>query len=304
MRARRTHSEINVLDLFPFITHAFHRGMGASSSALGLAQDRPSSTMSSRKLQALDFIKCYFAQWGQSPTIGEIASTLGVSRQRAHDLVHQLSTDAMIEVVAGKPSGIRLLERGAELSEVDILLQLAAREWTIAHGDLVLHAPEEHGANRAGAAATVLGALTRTELSRLPVLDHDSSLEEPPHTSQAPLQRTRMGTGTNMWCKAMRATIAHETRLARAERVAPQQAHKEARQPPPSTANWSTKPERPRKPSKTEEARRAGRGQSPIPRRGGTPAPRPSSGNCARSRRRRSIAGSTRTRGHRTPREA
>jgi DNA-binding IscR family transcriptional regulator len=34
----------------------------------------------------------------------------GVSRQRAHDIVHQMAVEKMIEVVAGKPRGIRLID--------------------------------------------------------------------------------------------------------------------------------------------------------------------------------------------------
>jgi hypothetical protein len=40
----------------------------------------------------------------------------------------------MIEVVAGKPRGIRLIDRAEELSEVDVLLRLVADGWAIADG--------------------------------------------------------------------------------------------------------------------------------------------------------------------------
>jgi hypothetical protein len=77
--------------------------------------------MSSRKLIALDFIKSYFARWGHSPTLGELAAHLDVSRKRAYDLVHQLAEEEMIQVTAGKTRGIRLVDRGEELSEADVL---------------------------------------------------------------------------------------------------------------------------------------------------------------------------------------
>jgi SOS-response transcriptional repressor LexA len=81
--------------------------------------------MRSRKLQALDFIKRYFAQWGHSPTLGELAAELGVSTKRAYDLVHQLADERQIEVTAGKTRGIRLIDRAEELSEADVLLRLS-----------------------------------------------------------------------------------------------------------------------------------------------------------------------------------
>jgi hypothetical protein len=102
---------------------------------------RLTPAMSSRKLHALDFIKRYFVEWGQSPTIGELAAELGVSRQRAHGIVRQLAVEKMIEVVAGKPRGIRLIDRAEELSEVDVLLRLVADGWMIADGDKTIVAP-------------------------------------------------------------------------------------------------------------------------------------------------------------------
>jgi hypothetical protein len=47
----------------------------------------------------------------------------------------------MIEVVAGKPRGIRLIDRAEELSEVDVLLRLVADGWKIADGDKTIVAP-------------------------------------------------------------------------------------------------------------------------------------------------------------------
>src|SRR4051812_45210802 len=96
----------------------------AFSSGVDEEQDPPRLTpeMSSRKLIALRFIKNYFVLWGHSPTLGELAAHLDVSRKRAHDLVHQLAEEEMIQVTAGKTRGIRLADRGEELSEADVLV--------------------------------------------------------------------------------------------------------------------------------------------------------------------------------------
>lgn len=132
--------------------------------------------MSSRKLIALDFIKRYFARWGYSPTLGELAAGLGVSTKRAHDLVHQLAIERMVEVTAGKTRGIRLPDRREELSEADVLLSLAARGWTVAHGGLVLR-PPEGPPESAAFPAELLGALMEKGLHDLPLLDHDPDLD-------------------------------------------------------------------------------------------------------------------------------
>jgi DNA-binding IscR family transcriptional regulator len=130
---------------------------------------RLTAAMSSRKLQAHDFIKRYFARWGQSPTIGEIAAELRVARQRAHGIVRQLSVEKMIEVVAGKPRGIRLIDRSEELSEVDVLLRLVADGWAIAAGEKTIVAPP---GGHVGQLRDRLAQLTRTGLSELLELDH------------------------------------------------------------------------------------------------------------------------------------
>ena len=130
--------------------------------------------MSSRKLQALDFIKRYFAQWGHSPTLGELAAALDVSTKRAHDLIHQLARDEMIEHLPGKTRGIRLRERGAELSEADVLVRLAGMGWTVAQEDSegrvrVIMPPADPELQKA-----LARALMEKELHELPMLDHDS----------------------------------------------------------------------------------------------------------------------------------
>ncbi len=85
---------------------------------------RITRTMRSRKLAALDFIKGYFARWGHSPSHSEIGAALNVSRQRARELVEQLSDEQQIRKVAGKARGIRLVETAEEMSIADAVLRL------------------------------------------------------------------------------------------------------------------------------------------------------------------------------------
>lgn len=129
--------------------------------------------MSSRKLLALDFIKRYFAQWGHSPTLGELAAHLDVSTKRAYDLVHQLAEDRMVEVTAGKTRGIRLVDRGEELSEADVLLKLSAMGWTIGQGSRVILPPGDPAS--AGVGAAIIQGLMEKGLHALPLLDHSAS---------------------------------------------------------------------------------------------------------------------------------
>lgn len=91
---------------------------------------RLSPTMVSRKLQALRFIKEYFAEFGKSPSLGEIGNALGVSRQRAAELVQQLETD---KDIVRKPGGrgILLTEPALMLSRSDALLILQAAGWKV-----------------------------------------------------------------------------------------------------------------------------------------------------------------------------
>lgn len=144
--------------------------------------------MSSRKLLALDFIKRYFAQWGNSPTLGELAAALDVSTKRAHDLVHQLAQEQMIRRISGKTRGIELVDRGEELSEADVLVRLAKLGWTIGAGNQVVQPPGQvpgpaHAlsdallrtlSTRSGQAASTSSgqALMDKGLHSLPRLDH------------------------------------------------------------------------------------------------------------------------------------
>jgi hypothetical protein len=131
-----------------------------------------SPTMSSMQNLALDFINRYFARWGQSPTLGELAAHLGTSRKRAHEIVHQLAAKQMIEVVAGKARGIRLVDRTKELSEQVVLARLLAEGWTIGAGSRIIFPPGE------------AEGVTENGLFLLPLLDHLAEADQ-------------MGMGTN-----------------------------------------------------------------------------------------------------------
>jgi hypothetical protein len=138
-------------------------------------ESRLTPEMRSRKLQALDFVKRYFARWGQSPTLGELAASLDVSRKRAHALVHELADDHMVEVTAGKARGMRLMDHSEELSEADILLLLRARGWTIGRDTVLILPPNSPEEALVGAA--IAQGVTEKGLHALPLLDHDARLE-------------------------------------------------------------------------------------------------------------------------------
>lgn len=112
--------------------------------------------MRSRKLQALDFIKRYFAQWGASPSLDEVGGALDVSKQRAAVIIQQLCDDDQIQRVVGKTRGIVLIDQGERLSEADVLLRAAQLGWIVNPGE-----------------RSIIRPLTEKGLPLLPVLDHD-----------------------------------------------------------------------------------------------------------------------------------
>jgi biotin operon repressor len=91
---------------------------------------RLSPAISSRKLQALRFIKEYFREWGKSPSLGEIGGSLGVSRKRAFELVQALAVEGSIIVKPGA-RGIILPEPAEMMMREDLLLQLRAHGFTV-----------------------------------------------------------------------------------------------------------------------------------------------------------------------------
>jgi SOS-response transcriptional repressor LexA len=129
--------------------------MGAPHRLDPARDRRLKPTMRSRKLQALDFIKRYYAEWGHSPSLAEIGAELGVTKQRVSSLIAQLSIDRQIEVTSGKTRGIKLVDQGEQLSEADVLLRLQQLGW------------------RVDPAARLFGPLTEKGLPELPFLDHN-----------------------------------------------------------------------------------------------------------------------------------
>lgn len=83
-----------------------------STAVSSVAALRLTPTMRSRKLQALDVIKRYFATWGGSPSLSEVAAELGVSRQRVNQLIHRLERDGLIAHTRGVPRSLRLVPIG------------------------------------------------------------------------------------------------------------------------------------------------------------------------------------------------
>ncbi|HEY0131647.1 MAG TPA: hypothetical protein VGB57_09595 [Allosphingosinicella sp.] len=133
----------------------YSRAMGEALPIDPTGNRRLKPTMRSRKLQALDFIKRYFAEWGHSPSLDEIGAALEVSKQRASELVQQLCDEDQIQRVVGKRRGIVLIDRGEQLSEADVLLRIKQLGWSV-------NASE----------GTVGRTLTQTGLPDVPELDY------------------------------------------------------------------------------------------------------------------------------------
>jgi SOS-response transcriptional repressor LexA len=124
------------------------------------AQVRITPTMRSRRLIALDFIKRYWAEWGDSPSLSEIAAKLDITRQRANQLVDQLVEQGLILRTPGKRRGLSLVER-PPISRADALLAL--RELGVKMDQDFLR--------------TGLEPLTNNGLALVPELDHDPALD-------------------------------------------------------------------------------------------------------------------------------
>ncbi len=124
------------------------------------AKYRLKPTMVSRKIQALRFIKEFYAEWGSSPSLEEIGAALGVSRQRAHALVCKLDADRAIMRRPGN-RGILLPDPALMMSRSDALLLLQASGWKVS----------VDGAN-VGMPACDVWPLTESGLPLIPELDH------------------------------------------------------------------------------------------------------------------------------------
>lgn len=97
--------------------------------------------MNSRKLQVLGFIKRYYLQTGQSPTQGEIATGLDVSKTRIQALIRQLDREKLIKRVRGRKRGIMLADRAKQVSAIDALLLLKLEGWSVNPGRFELCRP-------------------------------------------------------------------------------------------------------------------------------------------------------------------
>ena len=145
---------------FPVCSRSPDRRYGARTVS---GSRRLTPQMASRKLLALDFVKQYFARWGGSPSLDEIAAALGVSKQRASELVRALAEDGQILRTPGARRGLDLPEPAQTPSRADLLLMLSDQGWTLTDDGLLI-APE---ADRVEPAA-----LTKAGLTLVPELDH------------------------------------------------------------------------------------------------------------------------------------
>ncbi len=124
------------------------------------ARYRLKPTIVSRKLQALRFIKEFYAEWASSPSLEEIGAALGVSRQRAHALICKLEADRLIVRRPGN-RGILLPDPALMMSRSDALLLLQASGWKVSID----------GANL-GLPANDIWPLTENGLPLIAELDH------------------------------------------------------------------------------------------------------------------------------------
>lgn len=113
--------------------------------------------MASRKLQVLDFAKAYFVRWGRSPSYGEIANGLSVSRDTVKKHVATLTREGVIRREAGDRRGMTFpeLEGRVSIDEAARVLSLAG--WKV---------------NTSEQAISITPALTFPPLPRVPELGH------------------------------------------------------------------------------------------------------------------------------------
>lgn len=104
-----------------------------------------SPTMASRKLQLLAYAKRYMAMYGRSPSYGEMAAELGITRNHAKRLVIQLECDGDMLRRAGARRGISFPAAGDNVSEGDALLKLRELGYDVALH--IVFKPGEPGTN-------------------------------------------------------------------------------------------------------------------------------------------------------------
>jgi hypothetical protein len=171
-------------------------------------EGRLTPAMRSRKLQALDFVKRYYGRWGRGPSLSELGAALGVSKKRAHDLLHKLSDERQIEITAGKTRGIRLVDRNEELSEADVLLRISSFGWTIVRGDkLILPA---HDLASAAIGAAIAQGLTE---KGLPDLDYFADEAAVGAGAEAHGEEDQARPGARAAAPARGTTRRHQSRL-------------------------------------------------------------------------------------------
>lgn len=88
-----------------------------------MTPEKLSPVMNSRKLQALEFIQRYYIE------------------TRVQALIRVLERDGLVRRVRGKSRGIMLIGHAKHISDLDALLQLQRRGWTINQGRMELVPP-------------------------------------------------------------------------------------------------------------------------------------------------------------------
>lgn len=92
---------------------------------------RITPTSSSRRVLALEFIRRYFRDYGQSPSFGEIAAGLNIPTSRVGAIVEELEHRGEIIRATGQTRGIMLPEAIHQLSDSQVQLILIRRGWIV-----------------------------------------------------------------------------------------------------------------------------------------------------------------------------
>lgn len=100
----------------------------------------PSPIASSRRVNALEFIRRYFVTYGSSPSLREIGAAIGASAQRVCGILGDLEQQGHILRGKGRRS-IRLPDRTDELSESDLVLLARRRGLLVIRDSMIASAP-------------------------------------------------------------------------------------------------------------------------------------------------------------------
>lgn len=90
-----------------------------------------SATSSSRRVLVLEFIRRYFAEYGQSPTQGEIAAALATDASRVRAALRTLERQRLIRRSKGATRGIELPKDVECIPESAAILRLRMLGWTV-----------------------------------------------------------------------------------------------------------------------------------------------------------------------------